>query len=596
MNSLLSIKATWLLIIQCLICTLISHHVYADEAPLLPAAQAFVFSAESDTAESAKLSWQIAPNYYLYQQKIVVTEKDQVLPLTFPQAISQHDENFGHSLVYYNHLNVQMKVKPNTEYNVSWQGCAKDRLCYPPQHIQITTDLNGLIRQDQTLNDHTLRLTDLASPPMTAQTQLQVDEPVKPSGLSVAEDQHWSDQLKTHSWLYGLGLFLGLGFLLAFTPCSLPMLPIVSSLILRDQKGTKAWLTALVFVISMASVYAVLGIVASYAGLGFQRWLQQPSTLIAFSILFILFALNLFGLFEIRLPTSWTNRLDRLQSNQKGGSVVGTAIMGTVSALLVGPCMTAPLAGALLFISQTQNQWHGAALLFALGFGMGIPLLLVSLVGTKILPKAGEWMNQIKIIFAFIMLGLALYFLRSLLTPLMMLVSVQILLVSTTIYAFYALYKYSLGLKVLYFTVSIITISTAVYTQSLYQHSQSQINTLTWHIAKNANEFEHTLNQAPQHQAVVIDVYADWCVACQPIEHHILKQADVQQALQPYYLIKLDLSQYDPSQQAVLSSWDILGPPTYLFLNQAHQEQRDLRLTGEFQAETLLNQLKALKP
>lgn len=595
MNQLVNIKATLRLGIQCILCLLVSSSIYANDAPLLPAAQAFAFSAESDSSQTATLRWQIAPDYYLYQQKIAVTAQKQNIAIAFPKAIAQHDENFGQSLVYYHNLAFKIQVQPNTTYSITWQGCAKDRLCYPPQHTEVTTDLNGLISQDQAQTHNALRLSDLAA---QSSNMLQPAAAAIPSQnvKSVAEDQRWSDQLQDHSFIYGLGLFLGLGFLLAFTPCSLPMLPIVSSLILRDQKGTKAWLTALTFVVSMASVYALLGIVASYAGLGFQRWLQQPSTLIAFSGLFILFALNLFGLFEIRLPSALTNRLDRVQSTQKGGSLMGTAVMGAVSALLVGPCMTAPLAGALLFISQTQNQWHGAALLFALGFGMGIPLLLVSLVGTKVLPKAGEWMNQIKIIFAFIMLGLALYFVRPLLSPLTMLLCSQALFISATAYALYAIYKQSVGLKALYLVLAIGTVSAAVYTQHEYQNAQSQHDVLTWHVAKNANEFQQLLSQAPANQAVVIDVYADWCVACQPIEHKILKQADVQQALQPYYLIKFDLSQYDPSQQTILSTWDLLGPPTYLFLNTAHQEQRELRLTGEFHADTLLTQLAALKP
>jgi len=162
-------------------------------------------------------------------------------------------------------------------------------------------------------------------------------------------------------------------------------------------------------------VYAILGLIASSAGLNFQRWLQQPATLIAFSSLFVLFALNLFGLFEIKLPRAWVNRLDQAQSMQKGGNLAGAALMGMLSALLVGPCMTAPLAGALLFISQTQSQMQGALLLFTLGFGMGTPLLFASVLGAKALPRAGLWMHQVKVLFAFIMLALALYFIRPLL-------------------------------------------------------------------------------------------------------------------------------------------------------------------------------------
>ena len=373
------------------------------------------------------------------------------------------------------------------------------------------------------------------------------------------------------------------------------MIPILSSLIVRDRRGVKAWMIALVFVCSMAMVYAMLGLVASSAGLNFQRWLQQPSTLIAFSLLFVVFALNLFGLFELRLPHAVVHRLDHWQSMQKGGSLIGAAVMGMISALLVGPCMTAPLAGALLFISQTQNQWQGALLLFTLGFGMGLPLLLASILGAKALPKAGLWMNQIKVLFAFLMLALALYFIRPLLSESWMQGLSLLLGLSFIGYALYrALWQQS-PLRPLYLVILLLVVPYVFYSQ--YQQSQRFFveqgqQQMQWHVAKTAADFQQILTQAPKDRAIVIDVYADWCVACQPIEHRILKSAQVQQALSPYTLIKLDLSHYDASHQQLLNQWDILGPPTYLFLTPQQQEVRGLRLTGAFSEAELLQQLK----
>ena len=404
----------------------------------------------------------------------------------------------------------------------------------------------------------------------------------------------WSEKLAENSLFYSLLLFFGLGILLAFTPCSLPMLPILTSLIVRDSKGLKAWMIALVFVCSMAMVYAMLGLIASSAGLNFQRWLQQPSTLIAFSALFVVFALNLFGLFEIKLPHALVNRLDRVHSLQKGGSLVGAGVMGMISALLVGPCMTAPLAGALLFISQTQSQWQGALLLFTLGFGMGTPLLLASVLGARILPKAGQWMHQIKVIFAFIMLALALYFIRPLISEAWMQWLGLGLGLSFIGYVIARLIGQKTQFKWLYILALITVIPYLAYTQ--YQHSQrffvqhSSIQA-TWHVAKTADEFQQLLASAPSGQGIIIDVYADWCVACQPIEQRVLKSAQVQQDLAPYFLIKLDLSHYDATHQALLNQWDILGPPTYLFLNPKQQEIRGLRLTGAFSEAELRQQL-----
>ena len=551
------------------------------EAPLLPVAQAFEFSAESTDQKQAQLQWKIAPNYYLYQHKFSVKENGQEVHLNFPQAISQHDENFGTTQVYFNQVQLSLKTQPNKTYDVAWQGCAKDRLCYPPQHIQFKTDLDGLVALQEQAKT-TTSLLELSN------------QPIEQPSIPVAQDQQFANQLQSHSFVYSVLLFLGLGMLLAFTPCSLPMLPILSSLIIREHKGVKAWSIALVFVLSMAVVYAILGMVASFAGLGFQRWLQQPATLIAFSTLFVVFALNLFGLFEIKLPQTWTHRLDKMQSTQKGGSLLGAGIMGVISALLVGPCMTAPLAGALLFIAQqSQAQWQGAVFLFSLGFGMGIPLLVISVLGARFLPKAGLWMTHIKVIFAFIMLGLAVYFIRPLLSLSVFLWLSEALAVCTAIYLLYGIIKYPKGLKFLHAVLLIALASVGVYQ---YQQNQNSVvvTTAQWHVAHTASEFNALLQSAPQGQAIVIDVYADWCTACQPIEHKILKQADIQQALQPFYLIKLDLSQYDASHDALLKQWDILGPPTYLFLDKTHQEQRGLRLTGEFEAQTLQQRLAGL--
>ena len=579
---------------------LFSAAVQADTALLSPE-EAFPFSVISSSEQQAELSWDIPPNYYLYQHKISVQQGSQPLTLNLPPAESLHDDNFGQVQVYYHQLQLQIPTQASQQYHVTWQGCAKDRVCYPPQNIDFQTDANGLVSVQN--HGKTKQLLDLAGNSNVQNTLLDGAAPsassteAEPAAkhAETAKDQMWSEKLAESSLAYGLLLFFGLGILLAFTPCSLPMLPILTSLIVRDSKGLKAWMIALTFVCSMAMVYAVLGLIASSAGLNFQRWLQQPSTLIAFSLLFVVFALNLFGLFEIKLPRALLQRLDHVQSMQKGGSLLGAGVMGMISALLVGPCMTAPLAGALLFISQTQSQWQGALLLFTLGFGMGTPLLLASVLGSRILPKAGMWMNQIKVLFAFIMLGLALYFIRPLLSEAWMQWLSLALELSFVAYVLWRILGRSNSLRWLYILVLCAAVPYAIYSQ--YQQSQRFFTEqataqAVWHQARTAAEFQQLLSEIPAGQKAVIDVYADWCVACQPIEHRILKSAAVQQALAPYYLIKLDLSHYDEAHQVLLNQWDILGPPTYLFLDEQHQEIRGLRLTGAFTQDELLQQLK----
>ena len=563
---------------------------------LLSAEEAFPVQVESVSAQEVQLHWDIPEHYYLYQHKFEVRQGQHVLPLTLPKAQALFDDNYGQTQVYYQQVQFNVPAQASQTYQVTWQGCAKDRICYPPQTIEFKTDADGLVAL-QNQSTAPKRLLDLNSNSNNAAVEnVEVSEQGTTATLSqTAQDQRWSAQLAQRSPIYGLLLFLGLGILLAFTPCSLPMIPILSSLIVRDRRGVKAWMIALVFVCSMAMVYAVLGLVASSAGLNFQRWLQQPSTLIAFSLLFVVFAFNLFGLFELRLPHAVVHRLDHWQSMQKGGSLIGAAVMGMISALLVGPCMTAPLAGALLFISQTQNQWQGALLLFTLGFGMGLPLLLASILGAKALPKAGLWMNQIKVLFAFLMLALALYFIRPLLSEGWMQGLSLLLGLSFIGYVLYRALWQKSPLRPLYLVILIVAVPYVIYSQ--YQQSQrffveQSSQQAQWQVAQTAAEFQQILAQAPKDRGIVIDVYADWCVACQPIEHRILKSAQVQQALSPYTLIKLDLSHYDASHQQLLNQWDILGPPTYLFLSPTQQEIRGLRLTGAFSETELLQQLQ----
>ncbi|MDY6460356.1 protein-disulfide reductase DsbD [Acinetobacter faecalis] len=582
---------------------LLSTTLYAQTS-LRSAEDAFAFSVESIDSKNAQLNWEIPENYYLYQHKFEVKNNSKILPLNLPIAQNLYDENYGKTQVYYQKVHFNIPVEASKKYQVMWQGCAKDRICYPPQQIEFETDIDGLVAlKNQAAPSKSF--LDLAASTQKNEVTNAVNNTETSSQKTLnddesAKDQMWSEKLADSSFIYGLLLFFGLGILLAFTPCSLPMIPILTSLIVRNNKGLKAWMIALVFVCSMAMVYAILGLIASSAGLNFQRWLQQPSTLIAFSLLFVAFALNLFGAFELKLPQALVNKLDHAQAMQQGGSLIGAAVMGMISALLVGPCMTAPLAGALLFISQTQSQWHGALLLFTLGFGMGTPLLIASILGSKFLPKVGMWMNQIKVIFAFIMLTLALYFVRPLLSEIWFQYLSLALGISFVAYVLFRFMWNKTQWKWAYIAILILTVPYMVYSQ--YQQSQRFFNTATntspnmvWNVAHTASEFHQILAQAPKDQGIIIDVYADWCVACQPIEHRILKAANVQQALQDFYLIKLDLSEYDAGHQALLNERDILGPPTYLFLNAEQQEIRNLRLTGAFSEQELLNQIEKFK-
>lgn len=413
-------------------------------------------------------------------------------------------------------------------------------------------------------------------------------------------DQYFFYLLSTDNIALNLIIFLGLGILLAFLPCSLPLIPILSSILVQRHRGYRAGMIAGAFVVGMALIYALMGLAVAGLGYNFQRWLQSPIFIGVFAVMFVLFALNLFGVFQLSLPQGVLQRLDQWQQRQKGGTLWGSFIMGMISALIVGPCMSAPLAGALLFVAQLPEPWMGASYLFILGLGVGLPLLIACVFGAQYLPKPGVWMDRLKFTFGFVMLLLAVYFLRPLLPSVVYLMLMGLLCISITVYILWKIRPHILQMpmQLLLIAMSLATaISGGWYvTQAWSQLNTTQATTLVaWQKVRTQAELEQALNKV-KGQAVLIDVYADWCVACQPIEKEVLPRADVQTALDAVARIKLDLTEYEASQDIVLKDWQILGPPTMIFLDVQHQEQRNLRLTGTFSAAQLLSRLNRGTP
>lgn len=573
--------------------------------------QAFIFEARSISQDKVQLNWTIAPDYYVYKYQLAVRSGQQAVKFTLPVAKAKHDEFFGDTEVYYQQLNFPVAVEPNKEYQVSYQGCAEKGLCYPLIQTTFNTDADGLvILENPTPLESTTSLWTTAQNQVAENntqsqkiesTSTETSEHVQPanapsiSSSNNAQDQQWSQKLHQQSFALSLVIFIGLGCLLAFTPCSLPMLPILSSLLVRRHEGVKAIFISLTFVLSMATVYALLGVLAASAGSNFQRWLQQPFVLIAFSLIFVIFALNLFGLFELKLPQSWSNRLDGLQAKQRGGTLVGAGMMGMLSALLVGPCMTAPLAGTLLYISQTQNVMAGAILLFSLGLGMGIPLIMLTWLGQRAIPKPGMWMQYVRHVFAFLMLGLSIYFIRPLLSMELFNLLLLAVVIGLLIYLIGLIQKQRGSLRYIAIVILIGVSSLSIWQSVKFWHYQ-QMKAPTWQVVSNHQQLEQALLIAQKNQqAVVIDLYADWCIACQPLEREVWAAPDVQSALNQVVKIKLDLSDYHPEQQNLLKKWQLLGPPTALFIAKDGQEQRELRLTGSFNRQQLQLHLDQLQ-
>ena len=458
----------------------------------------------------------------------------------------------------------------------------------------VSSGMNDAIPSSTVNAANTVITTDI-----TTESNTKNIQPKPTTSLQLNDDQAFLKLLSQDSLFLNLLVFFLLGILLAFLPCSLPLIPILSGILVQRATGYKTIAIALSFVISMALVYSIMGIVVAEIGYSFQRIFQSPIIISIFAIMFVALALNLFGLYQINLPQGLMNKLGKLQDKQQGGTIIGAGFMGALSALIVGPCMSAPLAGALLFVSQSHNAFLGGLYLFILGLGIGLPLFVASVFGSRWLPKPGMWMDRVKVAFGFLMLMLAVYFIRPMLP-------------STIYFALLALLCLALGMylivnlrqviqashKALLLAVVAICLIASGWNirESIqaYQVQHSDATHLEWTKVTTQAELKQALIQASAlNRPIIIDTYADWCVACQPIEKEVFPRTDVQSALKDFTLIKLDLTNYNESQDLILKEWEILGPPTLLILQADGAEQRALRLTGTFSAEKLIKQLKS---
>jgi thiol:disulfide interchange protein DsbD len=373
--------------------------LFSEKPDFLPANQAFIFTSERLASGETRLYWQIAEGYYLYQQRLRFEGLNKEQQPVLPTGEDHHDEYFGQQQVYRQALELTIPASASGQIKVGWQGCADAGLCYPPQSEPVSVASGN-------------------GQPANAQVGDQ------------AEDQALASGLAQRSLALSLLAFFGLGLLLAFTPCSLPMLPILAGVVVGSgARPARGFALAGVYVLSMALIYAGLGVVAALLGSNLQSTLQQPWLLGSFAVLFVLLSLPMFGFFELQLPGFLRDRLEKAGRQRHGSSLLGASVLGALSGLMIGPCMTAPLAGALLYIAQSGNALHGALVLFVMGLGMGLPLLLLVTVGTRFLPKPGAWMNLVKGLFGFLLLGTALIMIRPLIADVLWLALFGVLLI-----------------------------------------------------------------------------------------------------------------------------------------------------------------------
>jgi len=545
---------------------------FESKPDFLPVDKAFVLTSERLESGETQLFWQITDGYYLYQKRLkfdgLAADQQPVLP----EGESHSDEFFGEQPVYRQGLEVKIPATASGQIKVSYQGCADAGLCYPPQTRVI--DLGG-----------------------------------KAAATTGAEapDQALASSLQQRALGWSLLVFFGLGLLLAFTPCSLPMLPILAGMIVGSgATPRRGFALASSYVICMALVYAAMGVIAALLGANLQAWLQNPWLLGAFAAIFVVLALPMFGFFELQLPVALRDRLEHASRSRSGGSLIGAGVLGALSGLLVGPCMTAPLAGALLYIAQSGNALHGGLILFALGIGIGVPLLLLVTVGNRFLPKPGAWMNLLKGIFGFLFLATALLMLRPVLDPSLWLGLCGALL----LIAAYSAWKESEGFGrvaqmfgalslLLGLWGSLLVIGAAGGSDDPYQplqvYSAGRVasDAPSGHDAfttiKEPAALQRELDAAKaQGQWVLLDYYADWCVSCKVMEKKVFGEAKVMQALSDVRLLRLDVTADNAASRELLGRYKVPGPPTFIWVGTDGEERRSQRITGEVDADTFL--------
>lgn len=539
--------------------------------------KAFVLESEQQ-GNRLLLRLRIADDYYLYRHRFSfqgenLTFEEPVLPA----GTDHEDDFFGKTQVYYREVQIPVTLTEagqQASLKISYQGCT-DGLCYPPTDKRIAVE------------------PLVAEPPHD-----QVDVPT-PAPASSQQDQLAAALGNQGFWL-SVAAFFALGLGLAFTPCVFPMYPILTGIIAgagHRLSTRRAFLLSFVYVQGMAVTYTLLGLVVASAGLKFQAALQHPYVLIGLSVMFVLLALSMFGLYTLQLPSSLQTRLSGLSNRQQGGSVLGVGIMGMISGLVCSPCTTAPLSGALIYVAQSGDLWLGGAALYALSLGMGLPLLLLGTSGGKLLPKAGAWMDVIKQLFGFALLAVPILLLSRLWSD-------QVatlawlgwgLLLCGYLYHHNQHQQHSVGRSLRGFVLLLAMISAVVVGKDLLLPSQgasvaAQAETPAFIRIKTLDDLKTQL-AAARGKPVLLDLYADWCVACKEFEHKTFSDPAVRERFGQMVLLQADVTANDDADVELLNGLNVLGLPTLIFFDRAGNEVSGQRVTGFMGPAEFLGQL-----
>ncbi len=560
----------------------------------LPPEQAFRLNIVKQDDGQVRLNWEISKGYYLYrkQMKVEGEPAGSAEQVEWPAGTLKTDETFGESEVYHDNVDVLVKAPDAQVLTIGWQGCADAGLCYPPQTWRV-------------------HLADVASASAVPADSAPL--------AALGEDQDLAERLSRINMGWMLVVFFGLGLLMTFTPCVLPMVPILSSLIAGSGASPRrGFALSLAFVLPMALTYAGVGAAAALAGANLQALLQNPWVLGTFGLVFVMLALAMFGFYELQLPAVLRNRLNNASQGRRGGTVAGAATMGVLSALLVGPCMTAPLAGALLYIGNTGDVVTGSLVLFAMGLGMGVPLLLVGTLGAQLLPRPGDWMNRVKALFGFVLLGTAIVFVARVLPAALTLGLWGAWLLAIALSLLALGQKLGMGrgrLMSRYLALLLglwggaMVIGAAGGAQNPLQPLAFQARGILPAQAAVGNDFMTRFGPLKTQQALetriveagqrgqwtLVDFYAEWCVSCDVIERKVFAEPRVQQALAGMQLLRPDVTANNADDQALMRAHQILGPPTMLLIGPDGKERRAERIIGELDADEFLARLARAK-
>lgn len=588
-------------------CLLLATNVYAGlldnlsgkQSSFLPPDQAFELQVVARDAQTLQASFRITPGYYLYRDKISFTVgegRGRITDVRLPAGEIKQDPNFGPTAVYHQSFQAELLLADATPgqpvvLKARYQGCSEDGLCYPPIDKTITLNLGAT----------------LANAPDTGAA---AQTPAAPEN----DNTRIAGLFKQGSFWLIVSFFFGAGLLLAFTPCVFPMIPILSGIIVgRGHKITHAhaFLLSLAYVLGMALTYAAAGVAAGFSGSLISNALQTPWVLGSFAGLFVILSLSMFGFYELQLPSALQSKLTDTSNRLHGGHLSGVFAMGALSAVIMGPCVAAPLAGALLYIGQTHDAVLGGVALFALALGMGAPLLLIGSSAGVLLPKAGAWMEAVKRFFGVLMLGLAIWIINPVIPVSVQMLLWAALLIFSGIYLraldplphnAHPRHKLTKGLAILLLLLGVAYLIGGLSGARDILRPLGELtdrpalaetaHSLRFERVRSSAELDTRLAAAAG-KTVMLDFYADWCTSCKEMERFTFSDPAVQAKLANSLLLQADVTANNADDKVLLQRFGLFGPPATLFFNPRGQELSDHRVTGYQNAEDFLASLTA---